>query len=171
MLFIQLFILLVTVTSQATFENIIYEELNKCRQNPTAYVQKKGFALSCNYDGKYLEPFKLVPQLTNLSFFQASTLASSDCVEISHSTCWKYCYMFSSCSFYDRVQFYMTNVSYLNPQEILVKGPKNPFKVAKLFLQHKGHCEHILSQDLNAIGATHVKQDKSISVVTMAYVH
>lgn len=171
MFFPSLLLLFVTVFSQSTFEGVIFEELNKCRQNPTVFIEKKGYVLSCNYDGAPLEPFKLIPQLTSLSSFQASTLASNECVEISHDTCSKYCSVFSSCSFYDRVTYFMGNVSYSNPQEVLVKGPKNPLKIVELFLSHEGHCKHILSKDLNAIGATHVKKDKSVSVVTMAYVH
>lgn len=151
---------------------VFYEEVSQFRKSPNAYQeQHKDVVIRCTYPmGVSYPPLQISEALENSSYFQSWTLSTHDC-PISHETCYLYCHMFGeSCSYIDRIGWYLQNTEYHNILEILIKGPKNPYNLFYYFLGSEPHCNHILNPFINSMGATFSHTDKNVFVVDFAYI-
>jgi hypothetical protein len=93
-----------------------------------------------------------------------------DCKEndphMYHDTCSKYCYLYKSCSYIDRVLYYCNDC--INISENLIAYVKSPFKAFHLFLQtSNGHCLNIFDTKINSIGIAGI--GKPWYVLTFAF--
>lgn len=118
----------------------IYQQVNAFRQNPEA------FNPSCVSPPYALPELQILPGLEAASVWQAT----HQCEPITHQTCPQWCSKFNGrCDHISRIKYFMfpNRTSFEN--EVLVKGPKRPFKhlVAK-----EGHCRHMLDPNVNSMG-------------------
>lgn len=80
----------------------------------------------------------------------ASWQAQHECVPITHHTCPNWCFMFDGkCDHASRIRFFTSPATTENEHELLVKGPKRPFRY---LVNKEGHCRHLLDPDVNAMG-------------------
>lgn len=153
-------------------QDVFYQEINKFRASPTDYQKEHDINILCTVPlEETYPPLKVVQQLENSSYFHASTIASNECPVVSHETCNIFCSQFGSCSFQDRVEWFLHNVPYHNALEIMILGPKDPLKIFHHFLASEAHCNHILNCHINSMGASFVHADRNIFVADFAYVH
>lgn len=118
----------------------IYSQINAFRRNP------ERFNASCEIPFHPLSELQILPSLERESRWQAT----HQCEPVSHQTCEEYCYLFGDkCDHIARIKTFVFPDESTNETEVLVKGPRHPFKhlVAK-----RGHCEHLLDPDVNAMG-------------------
>lgn len=152
-------------------QDVFYQEINQFRQNPLLYQQNhSGLIVHCSVplDETY-PPLHMDPHLEESSHFQASSMASYECTVITHETCPKDCWQFGSCSFQDRIDWFLRDVRHHNPLEIMTKGMRNPYNIFYQFLQSEPHCNHILNCHINSMGASFVRTDKNIFVADLIY--
>jgi hypothetical protein len=118
----------------------IYNEINAFRGNPSL------FRPSCVYDVIPYTNLTIMPELEIASMWQAT----HQCEPVSHSTCKEWCFMFGGkCDHVNRIKYFTFPSKTVNENEVLVKGPKRPF----LHLVKKiGHCNLLLSNDVNSMG-------------------
>lgn len=153
-------------------QDVFYEEINRFRHSPIAYQRNHTeVVMRCTSpsDESY-PPLRVVEALQNSSFFQAWTLSTDACVEISHNTCPLYCDRFDSCSYMDRIDRFLQGMAHHNTLEILIKGPKNPYKIFQYFLGSQPHCDHMLNCHINSMGASFSHVDKNVFVADFAYI-
>ena len=153
-------------------QDIFYQEINKFRKSPIAYQQNHSdIIIRCsNYLEESYLPLQIRAELENSSSFQARTLSTNECPIISHETCESYCHQFESCSYLDRIQFFLEKKKYHNSLEILIKGSKNPYKIFQYFLESQPHCDHMLNCHINAMGCSFSDIDKNLFVADFAYI-
>lgn len=140
----------------------IYSLINDFRVAPKRFAQEQGWQPACtrpltvSYD-----PLVVLAELEDAAEFQAVTCL--ECGEFTHRTCDRYCSMFGgSCSYVDRINHFVgSNASY--QQEVLTYGPKHP---VKWLVQTQGHCDHILSPDINAMGVAFLSK---LFILSMVY--
>lgn len=152
--------------------NVFYEQVNKFRNSPRAYQQNHtDVVVRCSspLDEFYL-PLQMIGALENSSCFQALTLSRNKCVAISHETCPFYCGQFKSCSYLDRMEWFLQGIEHHNSLEILIKGPQNPYKIFHYFLESEPHCNHMLNGHINSMGASFSRVDKNVFVADFTYV-
>lgn len=152
-------------------EDVFYQEINRFRHSPVAYQRNHtDIAVRCTspLDESY-RPLIIVGALQNSSAFQAWTLSTQECVDISHDTCPLYCDSFESCSYTDRIDRFLQGIEHHNTLEILIKGPKNPYKIFQYFLESQPHCDHMLNCHINSMGASFSHVDKNVFVADFAY--
>lgn len=153
-------------------QDVFYEEINIFRHSPRQYQQNHtDVVIRCSgpLDEAY-QPLRVAEALQNSSSFQAWTLSTKECPDISHDTCFLYCDLFSSCSYIDRIGRFLQDVEHHNILEILIKGPKNPYKMVHYFLGSQPHCDHILNSHINSMGAGFSRIDKNVFVADFAYI-
>ena len=152
--------------------DIFYRELNQFRSSPRVYANQRGYQIACS--DAVLDTYPQLSEsalLETASDFHASTLASTDCQDISHDTCEKYSYMFNNSRAYvDRIGSFLRTETFYNIEEILIKGTRNPLRAMSLFLASPGHCNRLVDKFINSMGASFVHDAKSIIVVDFAYV-
>lgn len=161
---------LLVVAKGGWHRDIFYQEINKFRHSPTAYQKNHtDVSVRCSAPlNEYYHPLFVSDALENSSCFQAWTLSTREC-EISHDTCDRYCDEFGSCSHTDRMARFLQGIDYHNPLEILIRGPKNPYKIFYDFLESGPHCDHILNCHTNSMGASFSHTDKNVFVADFAY--
>jgi len=168
------FLLSFSVVKCDWHREVFYQEINKFRNLPIAYRQNNSNVVircSGSLDETY-PPLQFVEELENSSYFQASTLSSNECPVISHETCDLYCHEFGgSCSYMDRIEWFLQGKPNHNVLEILIKGPKNPYKMFQYFLESEAHCNHILNCHINSMGASFSHIDKNVFVADFAYIN
>lgn len=131
----------------------IYNDINAFRQDPLAYYP------SCHYNKLPLSPLHVIPELEQASFWQVT----HTCTPINHNTCPEWCFMFNrSCSHIDRIKHFMFPQQTTNENEVLVKGPKRPLKH---LINKSGHCDKLLSNDVNSMGGAIVNNLFILSLV------
>lgn len=121
----------------------IYDKINLFRANTSA------FASSCgrHYVG-VLPPLDINASLEEAAHWQAT----HQCGTPSHKTCDEWCFMFDGdCRHAARMKFFIFPLSSENENELLVYGPKHPFKH---LLNSTGHCEMLLRNDINSMGGS-----------------
>ena len=153
-------------------QDVFYDEINRFRQSPIAYQQNHtDVVVRCTspLDESY-RPLIITGALQNSSSFQAWTLSTNACADISHDTCPLYCGMFDSCSFTNRIDRFLQGLNHHNTLEILIKGPKNPYKIFQYFLGSQPHCDHMLNCHINSMGASFSREDKNVFVADFAYI-
>ena len=152
-------------------EAVFYVEINKFRYSPIEYMDTYNVPVACTSPlDKSYKPLSISSDLESSSAFQASTMSLNECSEITHDTCDLYCDRFPSCSYLDRISSFLSGENHDNITEILTKGPNNPYHVFHWFLASEGHCEHMISPDVNSMGANFTRIDKNIFVVDFAYI-
>lgn len=152
-------------------QDVFYEEINTFRHSPIAYQQNHtDLVVRCSFplDETY-PPLQVVEALENSSYFQAYTLSMKDC-PISHETCDLYCDLFPSCSYMDRIGSYIGSTTHHNILEILIQGPKNPYKIFHHFLASEPHCNHMINPHINSMGAYFHRIDRNVFVADFAYI-
>ena len=118
----------------------IYDSINEFRIHPS------DFHPSCGYGSLRLSPYQIDTRLEQAASWQASHL----CQPISHQTCTQYCHMFNnSCRHIERIKSFILPSQSWNENELLVIGPKRPFRS---LVNSQGHCEKLLASNLNTIG-------------------
>ena len=153
-------------------QDVFYEEINRFRYSPLAYQQNHtDVVVRCTspLDESY-HPLWIMEALQNSSSFQAWTLSTNACTVISHETCPLYCVQFDSCSYIDRIDRFLQGINHHNTLEILIKGPKNPYKIFHYFLESQPHCDHMLNCHINSMGASFSHIDKNVFVADFAYI-
>lgn len=153
-------------------QDVFYQEINRFRHSPVAYQQNHtDVVVRCTspLDESY-HPLSVVEALQNSSSFQAWTLSTNACTDISHDTCPLYCDQFDSCSYMDRIDRFLQGMEHHNTLEILIKGPKNPYKIFHYFLESQPHCDHMLNCHINSMGARFSRVDKNVFVADFAYI-
>ena len=151
---------------------VFYDEIQRFRHSPVAYLQNHtDVVVRCTspLDESY-RPLRIVDALQNSSSFHAWTLSTNACADISHDTCPLYCDQFDSCSYMDRIDRFLQGTNHHNTLEILIKGPKNPYKIFHYFLGSQPHCDHMLNCHINSMGASFSRIDKNIFVADFAYI-
>lgn len=165
-------ILLLSAVRGDWHQDVFYDEINRFRQSPRLYQHDHpGVVVRCfsPLDETY-PPLRVEEALLNSSHFQAWTLSSNkECPVVSHETCPPYCGMFGSCSTTDRIAHFLQGRDHHNILEILILGPKNPYKIFQHFLASQPHCDHMLNSHINSMGASFVHMDKNIFVADFAY--
>lgn len=152
-------------------QEVFYQEVNRFRASPQAYQQEHNLPVRCSAPlGETYAPLQPHPLLENSSHFQASTMSSFDCPVVSHETCPSYCGPFGGCSFLTRIAWFLHDTPYHNPLEVLIMGPKNPYKIFAHFLNSPPHCDHILSTHINAMGCGFVHTDRNLFVADLAWI-
>lgn len=168
------FLVLSSVGTCVWQRDVFYNEINKFRSFPIAYKQNNtDLIIRCSgpLDEIY-QPLQVVEALENSSYFQASTISMNECPIVSHETCDLYCHQFGdSCSYLDRIEWFLGGTINHNILEILIKGPKNPYKIFQYFLESEAHCNHILNCHINSMGASFSHIDKNIFVADFAYIN
>ena len=154
----------VHATHMRSSRSIFYSEVNEFRSDPHGYANKNDLLINCSDDVKSTyKPLTISEALERASDFQASTLAGNECPIISHDTCEKYRERFGNTSDYlHRIQSFINST---NINEILIKGVKNPYKAMMLFMNSPGHCNRLIDEDTNLMGASFVQKDKNLVVV------
>lgn len=150
---------------------VFYEEINKFRRDPRVYQQQHpGLIVRCtsSLDQSYL-PLTVEHVLENSSYFQAETMSSNQCPVLTHETCDAYCWKFGGCSFQKRMDWFLHDVPHHNTLEIMIQGPKNPYKIFYSFLGSEPHCNHILNPNINVMGASFVRTDANVLVADLAF--
>lgn len=151
-------------------EQHVYDEVNKLREDPWAYIHEMGWSLSCHVpQGASYQPLTVVHELEESSQFQAFTLAHRECA-LSHETCLDYCYLFGGdCSHIQRIQHFLGG-RYTQGilSEVLISGPKKPHRLIELFLKSEGHCKHLLEPSLNSMGANFTHVHRNVFVLDLA---
>lgn len=118
----------------------IYNSVNSFRQDPIS------FSPSCIFNKVPRRPLVILPELEIGAMWQATHL----CEPVTHNTCPEWCFMFNnSCSHVSRIKHFLYPNKTANENEVLVIGPKRPFKY---LVKKVGHCEHLLSQNINSMG-------------------
>lgn len=152
-------------------QDVFYQEINQFRQNPLLYQQNhSNLPVHCSVplDETY-PPLQIVSTLEESSFFQASSMASAECFVITHDTCPTECWRFGSCSFQDRMDWFLRDLRHHNSLEIMIKGMRNPYNIFYQFLNSEPHCNHILNCHINSMGASFIRKDKNIFVADLVY--
>lgn len=118
----------------------IYDQVNNFRADPLL------FNPSCQVPPYALPPLQVLPKLESASLWQATHI----CQPISHNTCPEWCFMFNSrCDHISRIKYFMFPNKTSHENEVLVKGPKRPFKH---LVGKSGHCRHMLDPNINSMG-------------------
>ena len=99
----------------------IYREVNKFRADPRTYCDTLNWDLACVTEMVAPRmPLQVLEELEEASSFQANTMATDECPDISHDTCAAYCYLFGdSCSYDDRVKSFMGVIPFDTVREVL----------------------------------------------------
>lgn len=167
-----MFVMFVVGLVSGQHRQVFYEEINKFRHDPRAYQQQHpGLIVRCtsSLDQSYI-PLGVEHVLENSSYFQAETMSSHQCPTLSHETCDAYCWKFGGCQFQKRIDWFLQDVPhYSNTLEIMIQGPKNPYKIFHSFLGSEPHCNHILNPNINVMGASFVRTDSNVLVADLAY--
>ena len=149
----------------------IYREVNAFRASPVQYCLEKKWGIACDIDiSGPRSPLRVIPELEQASGFQASTLASDECLQVSHDTCSTYCYLFGSCDYQMRIGSFMGDVRFDTIREVLIKGVWRPQRILKLLIGSTGHCNDVLDGETTAMGATLIRDAKTVFVLTMVRV-
>lgn len=167
-----LILLLLSVVRGDWHQDVFYDEINRFRQSPIVYQHDHPeIVVRCSsfLDETY-SPLRVEEALQNSSYFQALTISSNACPVVSHETCPPYCHQFGDCSSTNRVSWFLQGRNYHNILEILIQGPKNPYKIFHHFLESQPHCDHILNTHINAMGSSFVHTDKNIFVADFVYI-
>jgi len=133
--------------------NIFFILINMVRLNPYEYQNFMNVNFICNYIET--NPIMLDFDLQKQADDRIPQLNDEDCKETDlhkyHDTCSKYCYLYNSCSYIDRVLYYCNDC--INISENLIAYVKSPIKAFHLFLEtSNGHCLNILDTKINSIG-------------------
>ena len=146
----------------------IYEEVGAFRSSPVQYCLDRGWNIACSIDVSTPRgPVRVMGELEQASGFQASTLASDECPDISHTTCPAYCHLFGdSCSYDDRIGSFMGD-PFDTIREVLLKGAWRPQRIMMFIAESEGHCNDLLDPDVNAMGGTMIHNAKTLFVLTM----
>jgi hypothetical protein len=146
----------------------LYQELNTFRLDPKRYAAVRGWQLSCpRSERNSHEPLEVLSELEESSAFHARTLASNECPQISHDTCPQYCHLFGdSCSFLERVYSYV-GPGYCMAQEVLILGKRKPDVILRELVESSGHCDIVDSDQVQFMGGSLVKADKTIFVFSV----
>jgi len=161
---IYLFILLCKYVLSTYNDQLISTLINIIRLEPNYYKLNFNSEYNCNLN-KVNYPLYISNELNDNSYIQASYLNDLDC-PISHNTCDKYCNIYNSCSYIDRVNYYCNSCELIN--ENLIKGPKDPIKSLNAMLTSYEHCKNIFDSQINIFG---VGNNKNIYVQTYAYIY
>jgi hypothetical protein len=127
-----------------------YIFLNAIRLNPFEYQNKMNISYICS--PQYIQLLNIDWELQEESINHNLQLLDIECSQhISHNTCDKYCYQYSSCSYIDRIQYYCKDC--INISENMIKGKKHPLKALHNFLElSMGHCQNIFDPTINRMG-------------------
>lgn len=164
-------LLVVAIADADWHKEVIYTEINKFRSYPVAYLyDHPNIRCRCSEPlDKHYNLLNVSRNLENSSHFHAETSASEQCPIVSHSTCILYCDRFGGCSFINRIAWFLRGVSHYNHTfEIMMLGPKNPYKIFYEFLHSQKHCNHILNPNINSMGASFAHGNKNIFVADFA---
>lgn len=117
----------------------IYAEINAFRADPIPYHP------ACK-----VSPFPLseLDISTNLEY-ASQWHTEHVCDPVDHATCPELCHLFRSCRASDRIRELAKPAETSEEAELLVKGPKRPLKH---LISSPGHCAHLLSPNINAMG-------------------
>ena len=116
----------------------IYNQVNAFRHNPRKYRP------ACPAPNIKLQDLQINPDLEKAALWQAQ----HQCGRPSHETCAEYCDCFGNkCDHISRIECFTGPAS--NFDEILVQGPRRPIKYA---VASYGHCQRLLSPDINGMG-------------------
>ena len=157
------------VPNHTWIENTFINEINDFRHDPGLYLKKNNLYSACSHVILPTIPLKYDKKLYNASSFHSLTLSFNNCTDISHETCPLYCNKFNNDCGYEPRIFYFYRERYYNVQEILIKGPKNPYKFMKYFLSSNGHCDIMSDPYLNRIGCSFHHNDKNIFVCDFVF--
>lgn len=171
--FVSLFLLQQTIGWNDNWhKQVFYEELNTFRMSPIAYQQNHPeVVIHCSFplDETY-RPLNILDELQNSSSFQARTVSQKECV-VTHETCDLYCIQFGTCSYIDRINYFLQNIQHHNVLEILISGPKDPHQIFYYFLGSEPHCNHMLNAHINSVGASFSHIDRNVFVADFCYVN
>lgn len=133
------------------YEELIQQTfLNMVRMNPHEYQMHFGIEYACPVH--LLEPIHFDSELKQSTDAQLSYLLDPNC-PFEHSTCFKYCYQYESCSLESRVKYFCRDC--LDISENMMKGTKNPLTSLHLFLGKEGHCNNIFDVDHNVMAVAY----------------
>lgn len=134
----------------------IYNQVNAFRTDPIPYGP------ICNPPPMVLVNLTIEKDLESAALWQAS----HRCQPVSHTTCPEWCFMFDNkCDHISRIKHFTFPLQTENEAELLVMGPKRPFK----HLVHKeGHCRQLLDPAINSMGAAIVG---NLFILTLAWYH
>lgn len=158
-------------SQQDTHRKIFYREMTEFRHDPFGYLKNHtGVQVRCTAPlGESYRPLHVSPLLEESSMFQSSTMASSECLEISHQTCPIYCHQFGDCSFQSRMDWFLRDTPNHNNLEIMIRGMKDPQRIFQQFLGSEKHCNHILDCHINAMGVSFSHADRNVMVADFSY--
>lgn len=136
------------------YQDLLYIFINFIRLNPNEYEHVMNIQYICT-------PYQLNPVSFDLELMTASTikwnqLKDPQCwdqysIDHLHDTCPKYCHLYTSCSYIDRVKYYCNEC--INIAENLIAYKKSPIKALHTFLEVSiGHCENLFDYQINSIG-------------------
>lgn len=164
-------LLMISVAHADWHRQVFCDEINKFRSCPADYLlEHPDIRPRCSKTlNRQYSPLHVSQLLEDSSYFHADTSSSAQCPIVSHNTCPLYCDRFKSCSFLDRIAWFLHGTNYSNTIEIMILGPKNPYKIFHEFLHSEKHCNHILNEEINSIGCSFVHTDKNIFVADFAY--
>lgn len=133
--------------------NSVYLILNIIRLNPHEYALKTNLNYICT--PKNMNILYLNKQLLRASEIKIEQLKDQECLNVPihqlHDTCFKYCYLYHSCSYIDRITYYCPNCH--DVAENIIAYKKSPIKAIHTFLEESmGHCENIFNSEINSIG-------------------
>jgi uncharacterized protein YkwD len=118
----------------------VYDQINAFRHDPAAYDP------ACGWGSLRLNDLVVEPALERAAKWQAE----HQCESVSHKTCPEWCHLFGGkCDHITRIKSFTFPNETWNENELLVKGPKRPFKH---LIHSRGHCEHLLSNTVNSMG-------------------
>lgn len=144
----------------------IYNEINLFRSNSFEYIRMHPEIHVACQNSRNLNNLSINTQLEEASKFQATTLSTNECPQISHLTCPKYCALFQSCSHVDRVKYFLdSDLKVIDIEEILIGHVNNFTIIMKAFLSSSMHCSHILNPNFKFIGGSCENIDKKVCVI------
>jgi len=131
-------------------EHIQRTFLNMVRMNPFEYQLHFGIEYACPVH--LLEPIHFDSEMKQSTDTQMSYLLDPEC-PFDHSTCFKYCYQYESCSLESRVKYFCRDC--LKISENIMKGTKNALTSLHLFLGKDGHCNNIFDVNHNVMAVAY----------------
>lgn len=119
----------------------IYEQINAFRVDPLQ------FSPSCSPPPFQLEKLNISENLEAASKWHTEHM----CDPVNHATCTEWCHLFGSCLAADRIRQLSKPAETVEERELIVKGPKHPFKH---LVKSPGHCAHLLDPRVNSMGGS-----------------